>query len=513
MKWPPIMRIKLRGSRDSNHSKNRLRHTIRNANSRGDSRNILQKDISSRKIIRGALASSYHIPSVTFHPGQGIAFSLTAAVVIFAVGWRFAYGISPGLRILLVFSAAPLLLRIVGWVLSCFDRPYHTTPDQIKDLRVVISVPAFNEAPETVDACMFALVNQTRPPDLVDFVDDGSTKVDYSTLEKYWAGKHGRTTITWRRKTNEGKRRAHSATFRDELNRLAKVKKSAEKVIFITVDSDTILSKTAIEEGLQRFADPTVMSVAGTELGYNHKRNLLTLIECSLQEYAQVVVSGAWSVSGDMFTNRGPFALIRASAFQKIIDVYANEVLFGRRVELADDSLTALAGSMCGKSVQQISAVAFTMWPEKLSHHSRQRTRWARGRTVRNFWRLKYYPISSYMWWYTMMSIYSTLLGVAFMLIIIGSWPHSEHLIWRVLVSSVIIGWVSQLRTLALHRSDDTWRIKFLTIALHPIASLWSAIVLTRIIRLYGTITFLKQGWTTRQNGVENTMRPQGEAS
>lgn len=444
---------------------------------------------------------------------RGIALSLTAGLIVFAVGWRFTYGVAPGFRILLVFSAVPLLLRIVGWVLSCFDRPYRMQAEELDDFRVVISIPAFNEAPETVDACLFALVNQTRPPDLVDFVDDGSHKVDYTRLKKYWAGKHGRTKITWRRKSNEGKRRAHAATFRDELTRLAAGKKAADKTIFITVDSDTILSMTAIEEGIQRFADPEVMSVAGTELGYNHTRNLLTLIQCSLQEYAQVVISAAWSVSGDMFTNRGPFALIRASAFEKIIDVYHNEVLWGRQVVLADDSLTALAGSMCGKSVQQISAVAFTMWPEKLGHHSRQRTRWARGRTVRNFWRLKYLPIASYMWWYTLISIYSTLLGLALLLIVIGSWPQSEHLAWRVLVSSAILGWTSQLRTLSLRRSDDTWKIKFLTIAIRPLASLWSAVVLTRVIRAYGTATFLKQGWTTRQNGVEDTMRPQEGAN
>jgi hyaluronan synthase len=207
-----------------------------------------------------------------------------------------------------------------------------------------------------------------------------------------------------------------------------------------------------------------------------------------------------------MFTNRGPFALIRASAFREVIDVYANEEFYGHRVILADDSLTALAGSMAGKSVQQISAVAFTMWPEKLGHHTRQRTRWARGRTVRNFWRLKYLPVTSYLWWYTAASIYSFIIGFALLLIVIGSWPHSETIALR---ASVVLGWVSQLRILAFRRSDETKLVRFLTVAIRPVASLWSAIVLTRIIRLYGTATFLKQGWTTRQNGVEETMRPQ----
>lgn len=471
--------------------------------------NFLQDNLSTRKIIPGALAPSYHIPTVTFNQGRGVALSLTGGLVALAVVWKFVGLMGSPLKLILAFSAAPLLFRGAGWVMSCFDQPFRAKhPGDLEGLRVVVSVPAFNEGLEAVDACLFALVNQTRPPDLVDFVDDGSHKVDYAQLRQYWEGRHGRTQITWTRKVNEGKRRAHAATFRAELGRLAS-EELARNVIFVTVDSDTILSRTAMEEGIQRFANPEVMSVAGTELGYNHNRNVLTLIQNSMQQYSQVVISGAWSVAGDMFTNRGPFALIRGSAFQKVIDVYANEEFYGHRVVLADDSLTALAGSMAGKSVQQISAVAFTMWPEKLGHHARQRTRWARGRTVRNFWRLKYLPLTSYMWWYTAAGIYSFIIGLALFLIVLGSWPHSETIAWRVVVASVVLGWVSQLRVLAFRRSDETRTVRFLTIALRPVASLWSAIVLTRIIRFYGTMTFLKQGWTTRQNGVEDTMRPQ----
>jgi hyaluronan synthase len=490
----------------NDHFKTWLRRPLRRPIRRTGASSLLQARVPARKIIPGALATSYHIPTVTFDQGRGVALSLVGGLVSLAIVWKYVGAMGSPLRLVLAFSAAPLLFRAAGWVMSCFDQPYRADPKALEGLRVVVSIPAFNESPEAVDACLFALVNQTRPPELVDFVDDGSHKVDYTELRKYWEGQHGNTEITWTRKANEGKRRAHAVTFRSELETYSE---NPSKTIFVTVDSDTVLSPSAMEEGLQRFADPTVMSVAGTELGYNHDRNFLTMIQNSMQQYSQVVISGAWSVSGDMFTNRGPFALIRASAFQPVMDVYADETFYGRHVRLGDDSLTALAGSMAGKSVQQISAVAFTMWPEKLSHHSRQRTRWARGRTVRNFWRLKYLPLSSYMWWYTAASVYSFIVGFALLLIVIGTWPHSEAIAWRVIFASVVLGWVSQLRVLAFRRSDETKMVRFLTVALRPIASLWSAIVLTRIIRLYGTVTFLKQGWTTRQNGVEDTMRPQ----
>ena len=63
--------------------------------------------------------------------------------------------------------------------------------------------------------------------------------------------------------------------------------------------------------------------------------------------------------------------------------------------------------------MQQLSAFGLTMWPELLSHHMRQRIRWARGRTVRNFWRVKYRPVFSYCWWFTLAGIYSFVLSIA----------------------------------------------------------------------------------------------------
>ena len=147
-------------------------------------------------------------------------------------------------------------------------------------------------------------------------------------------------------------------------------------------------------------------------MGFNATTNFLTRMQCSLQLYAQAVIGAAWSVAGDMYTNRGPFALYRATAVRKYMPVYRDEFFLGRRITLGDDSLLALCASAEGRSVQQMSAFGLTMWPEKMGHHLRQRIRWARGRTVRNFWRVKYRPIFSYCWWFTIAGIYGFLFSV-----------------------------------------------------------------------------------------------------
>ncbi len=40
--------------------------------------------------------------------------------------------------------------------------------------------------------------------------------------------------------------------------------------------------------------------------------------------------------------------------------------------------------------IQQVSAFCLPMYPENLSHHFRQWLRWARGGSVRNYWRIRY---------------------------------------------------------------------------------------------------------------------------
>ncbi len=339
---------------------------------------------------------------------------------------------------------------------------------------------------------MWAIANQERKPQRVDVVDDGS-KEDYSILREYWEGIHAGILFTWHRQENMGKRRAHTTTFRSDV--------TAD--IFVTVDSDTTLCLNALDEGLKPFKDSRVQSVAGIELGYNARENMITVLQNSLQQVAQVVVSAAWSVSGRMFTNRGPFALYRAEMVREILDLYWSETFFGRRVILGDDSLLALAAAQRGRAVQQLSAFGLTMWPENLSHHLRQRLRWARGRTIRNFWRIKYYPVFSYLWWFTAASFYSFFASIALLILIFLNWPQTAHLTWRILLAAMLLGWLSQFRVLALHRDDDTWLDRVLMIIIRPIASLWASVVLTRIVRALGTVTCLRQGWTTRRQGAE----------
>ncbi len=418
---------------------------------------------------------------------------VVAAWVSYHLGWQ---------SLALLACAAPgAAFRATNYVLSWFDKPAKASPEatrQLDRLHVTVAVPVYNEDAGLLDRAIFAMMNQTRPPQLIWIVDDGS-KTDYTALVDYWVGTWSNgTEIRWTRQHNQGKRRAHAYVF----------ERVPEADIFITVDSDTTIEYRAIEEGLKPFQDPKVQSVAGIEMGFNAYENFLTRLQCSLQLYAQAVIGAAWSVVGDMYTNRGPYALYRAGLIRKYLAVYRDEVFFGRRVILGDDSLLALCGSTEGRAVQQLTAVGLTMWPETYGHHLRQRLRWARGRAVRNFWRIRYRPVLSYCWWVTVTGIQGFLTSIALVGLLIATWPLGEPVLVRTLIAMLLLSIPNGLRTLCFKRSDETVIDRVTLVLIRPLSAMWSGIVLARILRAWGTATLLKQGWTTRQKGAELVFSP-----
>lgn len=468
----------------------------------GRIRPVRPSALAPREDTPGALRDRYDIPVVTFSRHEALGLTLSGMLIAGWVSWHFGWQ-----ALLLLLATAPAtIFRATSFVTSYFDRPVITTARsraRLDRLHVTVAVPVYNEDPGLLDRCLYALINQTRPAQLIWLVDDGST-TDYEDLKRYWTGTWScGTEIRWTRQPNSGKRRAHAVVFESV----------PEADIFVTVDSDTTLDLHAIEEGLKPFQRRTVMSVAGIEMGYNAYRNFLTRLQCSLQMYAQAVIGAAWSVAGDMYTNRGPFALYRAPMVREYLPVYRDEFFMGRRITLGDDSLLALCASDKGRSVQQLTAFGLTMWPENVSHHLRQRLRWARGRTVRNFWRVKYRPFWSYCWWFTVTGLHGFLLSTALIVLLFHWWPASEPLVLRTVAALIILSVPNGLRTLCFHRSDETRMDRILTILIRPLAAAWSAVVLARIVRMAGTLTMFRQGWTTRQNGAELVLEPAAAAA
>jgi hypothetical protein len=125
---------------------------------------------------------------------------------------------------------------------------------------------------------------------------------------------------------------------------------------------------------------------------------------------------------------------------------------------------------------------------------------------------MKYRPVMSYCWWFTVAGIYDFLFSMSLVTLLVVTWPSSSIAIVRLGIALVLLSIPNSLRTLCFHRTDETLMDRIILVLIRPIAAAWSSIVLARIIRVWGTATLMRQGWTTRQNGAELVLDPEHAA-
>ena len=451
--------------------------------------------LASREVIAGALNGHYDIPECTLvrRNRRGLLFSVVLLAVMVARFGLFVRGYPTYWPLELVWIL-PLASMCVQWVLCWRDRPADPPPAvaaRLARLHVTVSIPCYNEDPGLLDRCLYALVNQTRPPQRIDVVDDGS-KIDYTRLRDYWEGTWCGVDIRWVRQTNAGKKAAQGITFAS----------APEADIFIIIDSDTCLDARAIEQGLLPFADRGVASVAGIELAMNARKNWLTRTVSVRSMFFQMLPCAAQSAVGDVLINRGAYFLIRAGVVREYLDAYLNETFLGHRIKLGDDAALTLFARASGRTVQQSTAFGLTMYPETLSHHLRQWIRWMRGSTIRTCWRLRYLSPRTFGWWFTVLGVYSFLVSTAFPVMLVLLLPKSARAIEYVLFVTIAWAYIYGLRAFSVRRSDESRWFQAGSLFAYPAVLLWGLFVL-RPLRLYGTVTFLNQGWTTRTKGAE----------
>lgn len=430
---------------------------------------------------------------------------LVAALILTAVAlWAahhvvqavaLAHGASTG-RLTLVYSVTFCLLALQAVLYHC-ERPKRCTPRQQRQLdalRVEVLVPAYEEDPGYLHGTLLSLLEQTRRPEAVHVVDDGSS-VDYADLRAWFEDAAAAVGVatTWQRQANAGKRHAQGAG----------VRMSPNAQVYVTVDSDARLDPHALEQLLIPFADRRVMSVAGIVLASNHRTNLLSRITDLYNVTGQLTDRSAMSAVGSVLVNSGALAAYRAPIVRDNLDGYLSETIAGRPVLFSDDSMLTLFALLAGRTVQQPTAIVHSAMPVTVSHCIRQQLRWLRGSTIRSLWRVRYLPTARVAYWlhlarWVQMAVATAVFG--YLMVeqpAVGRMPT-----WSFAVAPVLIGYAQGLRYLTIRRPDESLASQLLTWSLAPLAVLWAWTVL-RGVRYYAMTTCLRTGWGTRQNGVE----------
>jgi hyaluronan synthase len=175
------------------------------------------------------------------------------------------FGSHTGSRLAIVWLLTFFFLA-AQTILFLLERPRRLTPRiqrQLDGMHVAVLLPAYNEDDGYLKLALQSLINQTRKPDSVHVVDDGSTSTTYKSVHQWWlhAAKAAGIHTTWRRVPNGGKRHAQAHGIRA----------SHEADVYVTVDSDSCLDKHALEQLLLPLTEPKVMSSAGVIMATNSR--------------------------------------------------------------------------------------------------------------------------------------------------------------------------------------------------------------------------------------------------
>ena len=377
-------------------------------------------------------------------------------------------------------------------VLSYLEKPYRERRKFDRD-NIVVIVPVYNEDPKIVRRCLKSILDQTRKPNKVFVVDDGSNAVDY-TYTRAWLNKYAKEQeieVVFQRQKNTGKRGAQALAVRN----------TPEATIYVTVDSDSYLDKCAIAEGKKPFINGDIKAVAGVFLILNNKKNFITRLTDLIYVTGQLIDRSSMSFLNSVLVNSGGLAFYRANIVRDNLDTYLNEKFANMDVKISDDSMLTFFALLEGRTVQQPTAITFNMMPENFSHHTRQLIRWQRGSFIRSFWRIKYLPVFSFGFWRQLISWMNQLVStIVFFLIIFAQVIEVN---WEIVLSFVLVAiianYIQAFKYLTIYRSDESTRYRVVTFLLYsPIIFLWSLFIF-RPLRIYSMITCLKSGWGTRK--------------
>lgn len=382
-------------------------------------------------------------------------------------------------------------LAITLWLAHTHQDVVVTDPEGLAGLaglRVTVLMPVYNEDPETFRRALGTIAAQTRPVQRLHVVDDGSRSSACGAETERFAAAHPEIEVEYTYVSNNGKREAQAVAIRAD--------PTAD--VFVTVDSDTLLDERAIENGLQPFVDPTVMSVAGMLVGLNRRRSLLTRLVDLGYTNSTLNTRAFQSRLGSVCVNQGPLAFYRGFVPRKYLDVYLGHTFLGRRVVSGDDRMLTNFSLIEGRTVLQQSSMAATLLPSSLGHLTRQRIRWSRSFFRGGMWLIRHLPVSRRAWWLMAWRFVAfCMFTVMYPAILLIQPTVDGYLPVAFFTYICLLSYAKSLRYLTLDRGDESRLSQVVTYLLAPLSTLLH-FYLSTILRYAGLLSIRSTGWGTR---------------
>lgn len=278
--------------------------------------------------------------------------------------------VSDGLTYLTAQSGESLFRLF--WFVVIFELPRYTlgflsvaaisfhlrrAPTEGRDLHRVAALIAGHNEEDSIERCVRSLHEQTRPPDEIIVVSDGSTD---------------RMAERMRSLQNRGLiKEAHCTQVRAGKSAAVNLALSrATGDVVVVVDCDCTFDRRAIQEIVEPLADPRTAGVSGNVVVRNSSTNLLTAFQAI--EYLISISQGrqAADLTGQVSCISGAFGAFRRSALLAVggLDAGGGE----------DLDVTLSLRKAGWKVVFAADALCYTDVPTTLGALVRQRFRWER---------------------------------------------------------------------------------------------------------------------------------------
>ena len=257
----------------------------------------------------------------------------------------------PVLAFYWVFNAAMISVCLVAFL---NERRFSNFP--VARGRTIAIVPAYNEPPRKLEACVRSLIAQTVTIDMIVVVDDGSARL----IEPFY---HPR--VLWIRQDNRGKRGAHATALRQF--------RPSDVQFVLTVDSDSTPYPDALEHMLRAMSRRKVQAVTGWLHVRNYHDSLIARAADINIGTSCVMMRASRSMLGALETTSGALSLYRSAILYDNLAEYEVECGTG------DDRWLTMRALLRGEVIGVNQARVETDMPATLLGTFRQRLRWARS--------------------------------------------------------------------------------------------------------------------------------------
>jgi len=392
--------------------------------------------------------------------------------------WTFVYRPS-----LLWFSMGMSLLAVRTLLWFSYRPMPPASHEDAPSLTVLI--PAFNEGPmvrKSIASCVAA----DYPPGKLEVIviDDGSTDTTWAHIEQAAKDYPGLVRAI-RFPANRGKRAALAAGF-----------DAATGEIAVTVDSDSIIERSALLAIAGPFRNPGIGAVGGKVAVFNRFQAFLPRMLHVRYVLSFDFLRSVQSTYGAVYCCPGALSAYRLSLIRKILPAWLNQRFLGAACTTGEDrALTNDVLALGYKTVYQGSAVVHTIAPETYGKLCKMYLRWDRS-YIREELRL----LSSIVWKLPLPALLLTLLeksitnlrypvGYLSLALLVTLSISDPWTLVRVLIS---IGLASLFYTLYFLRSERSWEF-FYGVAY----AYFSAFTLLWVFP-FALLTLRSRSWMTR---------------